>query len=88
MRKLFEMSSLISMEGFTSLKILGGYELVIISEGLAKIRKEGYVISIKGTDIHFDMLMEQSALLSFTELHELRITKELKEGEPHETKAI
>lgn len=76
------------MEDFTSLKILGGYELVIISEGLAKIRKEGYVISIKGTDIHFDMLMEQSALLSFTELHELRITKELKEGEPHETKAI
>lgn len=75
------MSSLIAMEDFTSLKILGGYELVIISEGLAKIRKEGFIISIRGTDIHFDMLMEQSALLSFTELHELRITKESKEGE-------
>ncbi|MGG0642842.1 hypothetical protein ABE021_02695 [Sporosarcina gallistercoris] len=85
MRKLFEMSSLISVEDLSSLKILGGYELVIISEGLAKIRKEGYLISIKGTDIHFDMLMEQSALLSFTELHELRISKELKEGEPYET---
>lgn len=85
MRKLFEMSSLISLEDLSSLKILGGYELVIISEGLAKIRKEGYIISIKGTDIHFDMLMEQSALLSFTELHELRISKELKEGELYET---
>ncbi|REB09985.1 hypothetical protein DVB69_04045 [Sporosarcina sp. BI001-red] len=85
MRKLFEMGSLISVEELTSLKILGGYELVIISQGFAKIRKEGYVIHIKGTDIHFDMLMEQSALLSFTELHELRIIKELKEGEVHET---
>lgn len=85
MRKLFEMGSLISLEDLTSLKVLGGYELVIISEDYAKLRKEGYVIHIKGTDIHFDMLMEKSALLSFTELHELRITKDAKEGEVYET---
>ncbi|WOV85513.1 hypothetical protein PGH26_06150 [Sporosarcina jeotgali] len=84
MRKLFEMGSLISLEDLTSLKVLGGYELVIISEGYAKLRKEGYVIHIKGADIHFDMLMEKSALLSFTELHELRITKDTMEGEMYE----
>lgn len=81
MRKLFEMGSLISLEDLSALKILGGYELVKITEGSAVIRKEGYVIQIIGTEIHFDMLMEQSALLSFTELHELRISKELKEVE-------
>lgn len=78
------MGSLVSLEDLTSLKVLGGYELVIISENYAKLRKEGYVIHIKGTDIHFDMLMEKSALLSFTELHELRIMKDTKEGEVYE----
>lgn len=79
------MGSLISIEELSSLKILGGYELVKITDGYAMIRKEGYKIEISGTDIHFDMLLAQSALLSFTELHELRITKDLKKGETHET---
>ncbi|MDW0108984.1 hypothetical protein [Sporosarcina aquimarina] len=85
MRKLFEMGSLLSIEDFNTLKVLGGYELIKITEGYAHLRKEGYDIQISGIEIHFDMLMEHSALLSFTELHDIRITKAAKEGESHET---
>ena len=84
MKKLFEMGSLLSLEEMTSFKILGRYELVKMSRDVVEIRKEGYVIRITASDLQFDMLMKQSALLSFSELHELFIQKEQKEGDVHE----
>lgn len=75
MRKLFEMGSFVSLEDWSSFKLLGGYELVRISEDAVMLRKEGYEIELRGTGFEFDMLLENSALLSFAELQELHIVK-------------
>lgn len=80
MRKLFEMGSFLSIEDWSSLKLLGGYELVRITPDSVLLRKEGYEIELQGTEFEFDMLLENSALLSFRELHELHIVKQTAGG--------
>jgi len=74
------MGSFLSIEDWSSLKLLGGYELVRITPDSVLLRKEGYEIELSGTAFEFDMLLENSALLSFTELHELRIVKQHADG--------
>ncbi|GKV68044.1 hypothetical protein NCCP2716_05420 [Sporosarcina sp. NCCP-2716] len=80
MRKLFEMGSFLSIEDWSTLKLLGGYELVRITPDSVLLRKEGFEIELHGTGFEFDMLLENSALLSFTELQELRIVKQRADG--------
>ncbi len=82
------MGSFVSVEDWASFKLLGGYELVKITDSNVTLRKEGYNIELRGTGLEFDMLLEHSALLSFSELHELHIVKQGAGGEAHEKKTV
>lgn len=74
MKKLFNTSSFVAIDDFSSIRITGPYELLKLGPDFATIKSGGYKIKTTGDDLLVDVLSEEVAVFSFTSITNLTIT--------------
>lgn len=75
MKKLFNTSSSIVIDEFSSLRINGPYELVTLGPDFATIKCGEYTIETTGEELVVDLLSEEMAVFSFDSITKLTIVQ-------------
>jgi len=74
LKKLFNTSSFIAIDDFSSIRITGPYELLTLGPDYATIKCGGYKIEASGADLLIDVLSEEVAVFTFTSITNMNIT--------------
>ena len=73
MKKLFNTSSFIAIDDFSSLRINGPYELLTLGPDFATIKSSGYKIEASGEGLMVDVLSEEVAIFTFSSITTMTI---------------
>lgn len=74
MKKLFNTSSHITIDDFSSLRVNGPYELQTLGPNSAIIKSGDYQVKVSGDDLIVKTLAEEVAVFTFTKITSLLIT--------------
>jgi hypothetical protein len=74
LRKLFNTGSSVTIEDFTTLRVIGPYSLLKLGPDFAIIDSEEYRIEVSGNDLTVETLAEEVAVFTFTSITSMNVT--------------